>query len=101
MYDKRTVQFKNITGRVYLNAKASHYLDDFTGRSNGQDGGLFSFGGSSSDSARNLVKGVYQSKVNGKAHSLESTVEDQMIIEVVRNVDVEPKYKSLYIGTQQ
>lgn len=28
------------------------------------------------------------------------TISSQMAIEVVRNVDVEPKFKSLYIGTQ-
>jgi len=28
-------------------------------------------------------------------------VKSQMAIEVVRNVDVEPKFKSLYIGTSQ
>lgn len=30
IYDKRFVQFKNITGKVYLTAEASHYLTDFT-----------------------------------------------------------------------
>ena len=30
VYDKRTVKFQNVTGRVYVNAEASHYLTDFT-----------------------------------------------------------------------
>jgi len=34
LYDKRSVQFKNLTGRVYLTAEASHFIDDFTSESN-------------------------------------------------------------------
>lgn len=33
LYDKRSVQFKNLTGRVYLTAEASHFIDDFTSES--------------------------------------------------------------------
>ena len=47
------------------------------------------------------MRGVYHSSVTGEAHRLDADVANQMTIEVVRNVDVEPKFKSLYIGTQQ
>jgi len=60
LYDKRAVQFKNITGKVYIKAEATHYLDDFTGGRSGQKDGLWSFGGGSKgEKARNLMKVVY------------------------------------------
>ena len=76
IYDKRQVQFKNITGKVYLSAKASHYFEDFTGSADGQEGGIFGFGSGSKDKAKNIVKGVYESKVDGNVHGLERVVED-------------------------
>lgn len=48
VYDKRTVQFKNITGRMYLKAESTHYLDDFSGKGSAgkkESGGIFGFGG--------------------------------------------------------
>ena len=103
IYDKRSVQFKNITGRLYLKAHTTHYLEDFNrydGDGTKKNGGsIWGFGGSKSSKASDVTKGVYQSTINGDAHVLENAVSDSMIIEVVRNVDVEPKFKSLYIGT--
>ena len=102
LYDKRTVQFNNITGRVILTAEASHYLERYTGQARSGEKGLFSFGGGSKrDKASNLMQGPYQTSVSGMVHSLASEkLRSIMTIEVVRNVDVEPKFKSLYIGTQ-
>ena len=76
IYDKRIVQFKNLTGRVFLTATASHYLEDFSGKTTSKEsanGGSSSwFSGSSSntskkESARNVMKGVYHSSITGNA----------------------------------
>ena len=46
------------------------------------------------------MKGEYQSTVTGDAFAFSSEpLRNKMAIEVVRNVDVMPKYKSLYIGS--
>lgn len=50
VYDKRSVQFKNLTGRVYLTATASHYLQDHVGANSDQKAS--SWFGSSSASQR-------------------------------------------------
>jgi len=63
LYDKRTVQFKNITGRMHLKAESTHYLDDFSGHGSTEKknsgGGIFGFGGSKGDSAKDAAHGVY------------------------------------------
>ena len=100
-YDKRTVQFNNLTGRMYLSAEATHYFGDYSTTEKAEEkGGFFSFGSSSSkDLASNIMQGVYKSTVNGDAYKFEhEPASSRMVIEVVRNVDVEPKFKSLYIG---
>ena len=104
VYDKRSVQFKNLTGRVYLTATSSHYLADHVGKnSNNNEGSNSWFGGSSKkELARDAMKGGYKQSITGGAIKFANEpVKSQMAIEVVRNVDVEPKYKSLYIGTSQ
>ena len=108
LYDKRSVQFKNLTGRVYITADSSHYIDELTkgGLQKGEkdEGSLwggFSGGSSKKVKARDVMRGAYQSSINGMAYGLTTDVlTSSMAVEVVRNVDVEPKYKSLYIGTQ-
>ena len=48
------------------------------------------------------MKGVYKSSITGSAFKFaQEPARSQMTIEVVRNVDVEPKFKSLYIGAAQ
>lgn len=48
------------------------------------------------------MKGDYKSSVNGGAAKFSTEpVNSRLVVEVVRNVDVEPKYKSLYIGQSQ
>lgn len=45
------------------------------------------------------MRGHYKSTINGSAFKIaDESVKSRMAIEVVRNVDVEPKFKSLYIG---
>ena len=92
-----------MTGRVYLTAEASHYLEDYTAsQARSEGGGLFSFSGSGKESASKVMHGDYSSSVKGNAFPVGTSepVKSRMAIEVVRNVDVEPKFKSLYIGTQ-
>ena len=64
LYDKRTVQFKNLTGRVYITAESSHYLGDFLdaakSNNNGQESSYWGFGGSSAmERASDLMRGQY------------------------------------------
>ena len=49
------------------------------------------------------MAGVYKQSVAGDVKGLPNRepVKSRMVVEVVRNVDVEPKYKSVYIGTHQ
>ena len=95
-----------MTGRVYLTATASHYLEDFASKkTKNTDGSGSWFGGSSSskkESAKDVTKGEYKSGMTGGAFKFTNEpVKSKMAIEIVRNVDVEPKFKSLYIGTSQ
>jgi hypothetical protein len=53
VYDKRTVQFKNITGKVYLTAESSHYLADFT-QKKGDSGSWLK---SSKQNAKDVMRG--------------------------------------------
>jgi len=55
LYDKRTVQFNNITGKVQLTAEATHYLLDFTG--GGKSEGIWGFGGK--ERASSVMRGDY------------------------------------------
>lgn len=67
LYDKRSVQFKNLTGRVYLTAEASHFIDDFTSGSNSagkkEESGGSIWGGFSGSSkkvkAGDVMRGEY------------------------------------------
>lgn len=85
------MQFHNVTGKVYLNAEASHYLSDFTKpKSTGKV------------TAKDIMRGEYKSTINGGAVKFSTEpVKSQIVVEVVRNVDVEPKFKSLYIGQSE
>lgn len=48
------------------------------------------------------MNGKYKSSMTGGAFKFDKEpVKSQMAIEIVRNVDVEPKFKSLYIGASQ
>ena len=60
LYDKRTVQFKNLTGRVYITAESSHYLGDFIDAdgNNDNEGSYWSFGGGTrKERASELMRG--------------------------------------------
>lgn len=48
------------------------------------------------------MTGVYKPSITGDAYQIPTEpVKNRMVVEVVRNVDVEPKFKSLYIGSHQ
>ena len=65
LYDKRSVQFKNLTGRVYITADSSHYIDELTkgGSKKGDkdEGSLWGgFSGSSKKvKAKDVMRGAY------------------------------------------
>lgn len=52
--------------------------------------------------ARDVMRGEYKETITGGAIKIgQEVIKNQMAVEIVRNVDVEPKFKSLYIGTSQ
>jgi hypothetical protein len=83
IYDKRRVEAFNITGTVYIDALADGYLKRYL---RNERGSYFSstFGGSQSLETEPLY--------------VEQPVKDRMRIEIVQNVDIQPKYKSLYLA---
>jgi hypothetical protein len=107
-YDKRHVQFKNVTGTVYLEATSSAYFAgllkaDPEALHPAPSGGWFGASaspavadgpGDGTDLGGDYAEGVS----GGTAKFPHARVFDRLVVEVVRNVDVEPKYKSLYIG---
>ena len=90
-----------MTGTVYIDAESTHYFTDYLAVSD-SDGGWF---GNKADGkgASKVMAGVYKQSVAGDVKGLPNRepVKSRMVVEVVRNVDVEPKYKSVYIGTHQ
>ena len=100
-----------------MTADSSHYLDSFTNaaheeakkENDASQKGWFSGSSSSGTpstskkvSASSAMRGHYQSLIgSGSAFAISASkpVKSSIAVEVVRNVDVEPKFKSLYIGS--
>lgn len=98
LHEKRMVRFSNITGTVELTASAQYYMQDSLWASK-SSGGLFSKRSSAGRAADKFDDPLYAKSVTGDAVQFaETPIADKLTIEVVRNVDVGPKYKSLYIG---
>ena len=82
IYDKRRVEVFNITGTVYIDAIAQGYFSNF-------------LRGGASGYSYSYAKGGETEGLN-----LDYPVKDRMRIEIVRNVDIQPKYKSLYLAKE-
>ena len=101
-YDKRQVLFKNVTGTVYLEAVSSAYFTSLLKADEQPERGWFGAPAANRDdpSDGTGLGGDYTESVPGGTTKFthRDRVYDRLVVEVVRNVDVEPKYKSLYIG---
>lgn len=71
-YDKRRLEIKNITGTVYINALAEGYYKEFIDNSYVRIGTIESL-------------------------HVRNEVSDQMRLEVVKNLDIQPKFKCIYL----
>jgi hypothetical protein len=94
--EKRKVTFSNLTGSVLITASAQFYLEDLLGEAKDQKAsGLFS---SKAKSVKATSKSDLYTLPGDAEMFAETPISDTLHVEVVRNVDVGPKYKSLYIG---
>lgn len=77
-YEKRMIQIYNATGTVFLNSVSTKYNAEMMNNA-GQKSGYFG-------RAPQLKDGLY----------VNHNVQDSMRIEVVENVDIQPRFKSIY-----
>ena len=80
VYDKRRVEVMNFTGTVYIHALAQGYITRYLRKERGFS---FSFGSTNLDT---------------ESLHLTHEIQDRMRIEVVQNVDIQPKFKSIYLA---
>mmetsp|Transcript_12490 Transcript_12490/g.12243 ORF Transcript_12490/g.12243 Transcript_12490/m.12243 type:complete len:182 (-) Transcript_12490:60-605(-) len=82
VHDKRKVEVMNLTGTVYIYSLASGYYSNFLAKPSTYSG----YWGSSSDST--------------DKYRFDHEVSDRMRVEIVRNVDIQPKFKSVYFSAK-
>jgi hypothetical protein len=116
VYDKRRVLFKDVPGTVILEAQVEGYFNrvlsdvsqsiinqDTAAKPQHQGSYFSSFLWTTSEKAKateSISESVadYFSFIGGAVTPLPSKLQNQMRIEIVKNVDLEPKFKSLYLG---
>ncbi len=85
LYDKARVEVLNYTGLVYIHAVSNGYLTRYLhSRVKNSGFGFSGFGSSASMDIETLGKKVPE-------------IRDSLRIEIVRNVDIQPKFKSIYL----
>ena len=90
VYDKIRVQILNYTGTVFINAHSVGYITRYL-QGRGAAKGGYGFSGFSSSFGGNLDT---ESLALGKRSA---DIRDSLRIEIVQNVDIQPKYKSIYL----
>lgn len=84
LYDKARVEVLNYTGTVLINAHSSGYITRYLQTRAKAGYGFSGFGSSASIETETLGKRIPE-------------IKDSLKIEIVKNVDIQPKYKSLYL----
>ena len=78
-YDLRLLDFQNITGTVYAHASSFGYLNSYL---------------------RGEFSPRYASLTDLETLDNAESLKDQLRIEVVRNVDIQPKYKAIFAARE-
>ena len=91
-YQKRIVQFGSQPGNVVLNSLIGSYLNSFV-KVIALKGGMFTSGETFENDKSNWKLGELVPVKNAPS--------DSLTVHVVKPIDIEPKFKSLYLGTEK